>query len=158
MFKVKQIVCVSIVSTVFMTASALAQNEYTLSSKQNSNLSLVGNAMDLYLNGLMISNDGNGAGAGPLRAPISFNAQPGDTLMFVVRNGNGQCSSLAPIYLSCGDFTKAIVANPGFALGTPGALACNRPAGNKGAVQIWHFTIPATLSCTAPPHPVAPSS
>jgi hypothetical protein len=58
---------------------------------------------------------------------------------------------LDPLYSGCGDFTKAVIANPGFSLGTPGALGCNRPGGNQESSQIWHFVIPPTQGCTAPP-------
>jgi hypothetical protein len=140
-----------------MTVTATAQNRYTLTNKSNSNLTVSNVLLDLYLNGLMISSDGNGYGAGPLRFPISFNSQKGDTLMFVVRSPDGQCMRLDPIYLSCGDFTKAVIANPGFVF-APGVPGCNIPAGNQGAVQVWHFVIPATLACTNPPVTWTPSN
>jgi hypothetical protein len=145
------VLCVGIAA---LGRTASAQNRYILSNKANTNFN-VDDALDVYLNGIMISSDGS-LGAG-IRTPINFNAKTGDTLMFVVRNGGGTCTKLDPIYISCGDFSKAVLANPGFSIGDPKAYSCGLPSGNQGASQIWHFVIP-TIACTAPPAAMGPSN
>ena len=124
-----------VVGSIAISASpARAASQYTLAGgvAETANIT-VDDDLDVYLNNSIIYSDGISGAAD--RAPISFLANPGDTLRFVVRDTYGTCTNLSNIYLF-NTTHQAVLADAGL------ARLCGRPPTDQGVSHDVSFVIP----------------
>jgi hypothetical protein len=124
--------------TLLPACAAHATSQFTLAGGVKATTGItVDDGLDVYLNGLPIYSDGI-AGAGT-RPPITFMANVGDTLHFVVHDTFGTCSKLSNLYLFNATL-QAVLADPGFDRG------CTLPPVDQGVSHDTSFVIP-DFSC-----------
>jgi hypothetical protein len=113
------------------TVTVTVQSTHYRISGMNGGSFVVDDGLDVRRNGTFIHSDGGSASG--TRAPFTFTAHPGDTLVFTVNDTFGACSSLSPLYLTSGG--RTVLADPGFSIGCPGS-----PPG--GVTHTNSFVIP----------------
>jgi hypothetical protein len=123
-----------IVMLPLAVGSAYAATQFTLAGAVNGTTGIhVDDDLDVYLNGSIIYTD-HVVGSGT-RPPITFLANTGDTLRFVVRDTFGGCTSLSSVFLFNATH-QGVLADQGFDLG------CARPPGDQGISHDLSFQIP----------------
>ena len=118
--------------------------QYVLSGSPTGNGTfLVDDKLEIFLNGQLIYSDAV-AGRG-YRQPITFTADVGDQLRFVVNDSilplSGDCPGLSTLYLT-DPLGKSAVATPGFFIDCPDRPSGGVPGPGQGLVFDKTFTIP----------------